>query len=132
MKTVIDIKDDVYNVIKGSALDEEATGMLCKSSKRPANSDKEDIVISVIGNNVSQMQEAFVYVNIYVKDNIRDGEAEINDTRCRELCRLASDLLEVHNGGCFRITLVEQTTPPVNGKDEHFIKNKILYQYCNE
>mgnify|MGYP000094940500 CR=1 FL=1 len=53
MKTVIDIKDDVYNVIKGSALDEEATGKLCKSSKRPANSDKEDIVISVIGNNVS-------------------------------------------------------------------------------
>lgn len=132
MKTVIDIKDDVYNVIKGSALDEEATGKLCKSSKRPANSDKEDIVISVIGNNVSQMQEAFVYVNIYVKDNIRDGEAEINDTRCRELCRLASDLFEVHNGGSFRITLVEQTTPPVNGKDEHFIKNKILYQYCNE
>lgn len=77
MKSDIDIKDDIYKHIKGSALEKAVTGKLCKASKRPANSNKEDIIISILDNGSGQMQEAFVNVNIYVKDNIRDGEAEI-------------------------------------------------------
>lgn len=75
MKSDIDIKDDIYKHIKGSALEKAVTGKLCKASKRPANSNKEDIIISILDNGSGQMQEAFVNVNIYVKDNIRDGEA---------------------------------------------------------
>lgn len=132
MKSDIDIKDDIYKYIKGSALEHTVTGKLCKSSKRPNGSDKEDIVISILDNGSGQIQEAFVNVNIYVKDNIRGGQAEMNDIRCRELCKVAIEVLEVGHGSDFRFTLDKQRVMPVNGKDEHFINNKLLYKQVNE
>ena len=77
MKTDIDIKDDMYGIIKGSALSKAVTGKLSKTL-RPAGSYKEDIVISILANNNAQLQEAYVNVNIYVKDNARDGQSEEN------------------------------------------------------
>lgn len=132
MKSDIDIKDDIYRYIKGSALERAVIGKLCKSSSRPNGSDKEDIVISILDNGSGQIQEAFVNVNIYVKDNIRDGQAEMNDIRCRELCKVAIKVLEVGHGSDFRFTLDKQRVMPVNGKDEHFINNKLLYKQVNE
>lgn len=132
MKSDIDIKDDIYRYIKGSALERAVIGKLCKSSSRPNGSDKEDIVISILDNGSGQIQEAFVNVNIYVKDNIRDGQAEMNDIRCRELCKVAIEVLEVGHGSDFRFTLDKQRVMPVNGKDEHFINNKLLYKQVNE
>ena len=126
MKSDIDIKDDIYNHIKGSALACAVTGKLCKASKRPSGSDMEDIVISILDNGSGQIQEAFVNVNIYVKDNIRDGQAEMNDIRCRD------EVLEIGHGPGFRFTLDKQRVMPVNGKDEHFINNKLLYKQVNE
>lgn len=131
MKSDIDIKDDIYNHIKGSALERAVTGKL-KKTKRPNGSDKEDIVISILENGSGQIQEAFVNVNIYVKDNIRDGQAEVNDPRCRELCKVAIEVLEVGRGSGFRFTLDKQRVMPVNGKNEHFINNKLLYKQVNE
>ena len=132
MKSDIEIKDDVYNHIKGSDLEHAVTGKLCKASKRPFGSDKEDIVISILDNGSGQIQEAFVNVNIYVKDNIRDGQPEMNDNRCRELCGVAIDVLNVGRGCDFRFTLDKQRVKPVEGKDEHFINNRLLYRQVNE
>lgn len=47
MKSDIEIKDDIYKHIKGSLLEKVVNGKLCKASKRPSNSDREDIVISI-------------------------------------------------------------------------------------
>ena len=129
----IDIKDAIYNIIKGSALEKTVTGKLSKT-KRPANSDKEDIVISMLDNGSGQRQEAFVNVNIYVPDNIRDGQLEENTIRLRELCKISSDLLFRCRGDGFRIdsTGSKQRILEVNGKDEHFINNKLLIQISNE
>lgn len=132
MKSDIDIKDDIYKYIKGSALEHAATGKLCKSSKRPNGSDKEDIVISILDNGSGQIQEAFVNVNIYVKDNIRNEQAEMNDIRCRELCKVAIEVLGVGRGSDFRFTLDKQRVKQVNGKEEHFINNRLLYKQVNE
>lgn len=132
MKSDIEIKDDIYNHIKGSSLESAVTGKLCKASKRPLDSDKEDIVISVLDNGSGQIQEAFVNVNIYVKDNIRNGQAEENSIRCRELCRIAIDVLCVGHGDDFRFALEKQRINPVEGKDEHFINNRLLYRQVNE
>ena len=100
--------------------------------KRPSNSDREDIVISILENGSGQIQEAFVNVNIYVKDNIRNGEAEMNDARCRELCKVAIQVLETGHGESYRFTLNKQRVLEVNGKNEHFINNKLLYSFNNE
>ncbi len=130
MKTDIDIKDDMYGIINGSALSKAVSGKLSKTL-RPAGSHKEDIVISVLANNNAQLQEAFVNVNIYVKDNTRDGQSEENSIRLRELCSLSRDLLERGYKDDFRYELSSQRVVAVEGKGEHIINNKILYQQVN-
>jgi hypothetical protein len=131
MKSDIEIKDDIYQIIKGSALEKAVTGKL-KKTRRPANSNKEDIVISILENGSGQVQEAFVNVNIYVSDDVRDGQAEENSSRLRQLCKLATELLEVQRGEDYRFTLDKQRVMEVNGKSEHFINNKLLYKQVNE
>ena len=131
MKSDIEIKDDIYQIIKGSALEKAVTGKL-KNTRRPANSNKEDIVISILENGSGQVQEAFVNVNIYVSDDVRDGQAEENSSRLRRLYKLATELLEVQRGEAYRFTLDKQRVMEVNGKNEHFINNKLLYKQVNE
>ena len=131
MKSDIEIKDDIYQIIKGSTLEKAVTGKL-KKTRRPANSNKGDIVISILENGSGQVQEAFVNVNIYVSDDVRDGQAEENSSRLRQLCKLATELLEVQRGEDYRFTLDKQRVMEVNGKNEHFINNKLLYKQVNE
>lgn len=131
IKSDIEIKDDIYKFIKGSALEKAVTGKLRKT-RRPKDSNLEDIVISILDNKAGQMQEAFVNVNIYVSDDIRDGQAEEKSIRLRELCKIAYNLLEVGRGESYRFTLNKQRVLEVNGKDEHFINNKLLYKQINE
>ena len=97
MKSDIDVKDDIYGHIKGSALEKAVTGKLSKT-KRPNGSDKEDIVISVLANQNGQIQECFVNVNIYVADLYRGNQAEEDTIRLRELCNIAEGLLKVGFG----------------------------------
>ena len=131
IKSDIDIKDDVYNHIKGSLLEKEVSGKLRKT-KRPAGSNQEDIVISILDNGTGQMQEAFVNVNIYVSDNIRDNQNEEDVIRLRKLCKMSYELLEVGRGEGYRFTLDKQRVLEVNVKNEHLINNKLLYQCNNE
>lgn len=134
MKSDGKIKTDVYRIIKGSVLELSVSGKLSKRG-RPAGSDKEDIVVSILDNDGSgQIQGAFVNVNIYVPD-IRDAgtsEFVIHDIRVDELCELAINLFDGHNGGDFRIDKVKQRVLEVSGKNEHVINNRLLYQQCNE
>lgn len=133
MKSDIEIKDAIYKTIKGSALEKAVTGKLSKT-RRPANSDKEDIVISILDNGSGQKQEAFVNVNIYVADNIRGTQAEENTIRLRKLCKMSYELLFNCRGVGFRVDSAgsKQRVLEVNGKDEHFINNKLLIQISNE
>ncbi len=131
MKSDIDIKDDVYTFIKGSALESAISGKLCKR-RRPSGSSYEDIVISVLSNQNAQIQEAFVNVNIYVSDIIVENQPEEDTIRLRELCNIAKGILKVGRGNDYRFTLDSQRVFEVNGKDEHFINNKLLYRQCNE
>lgn len=133
MMSDIEIKDAIYSIIKGSALEKAVTGKL-KKTRRPANSNKEDIVISMLDNGSGQLQEAFVNVNIYVADDVRGGQAEEKSIRLRELCKMSSELLFNCRGKGFRVdsTGSKQRVLEVNGKDEHFINNKLLIQISNE
>ncbi len=131
MKSDIDIKDDVYKIINHSPLEQAVTGVL-KKTKRPHNSKNEDIVISVLSNNTAQQQEAFVNVNIYVKDDDVDGQDEECSPRLRQLCQLAFDLFLNVRGHDFRLSLDTQQVMEVEGTGEHLINNKLLYQIINE
>lgn len=131
MKTDIDIKDDVFRHIKGSDFESMVSGKLSKTL-RPSKSDNEDIVISMLTNVNTDIQQAFVNVNIYVPDILRDDQYEEDSIRLRELCNASKELLEVGRGEGYRFTLEEQRVMEVEGKNEHFINNKLLYYYCKD
>ena len=128
MKTDQEIKQEVYDYIKGSVLEEAVSGLLTKR-KRPLNSKKEDIVISILANVNAQRQEAFVNVNIYVPDqNVKkNGQFEEDGERLEELEKLSADFLNVFWVGPARISLDTQRTLEVENGTEHVINNKLLY-----
>ena len=138
MKTDIDIKDDIWRVIKKSPLFKEVTGELKKTSVRPKESRKEDIVISILANNIRKKQMDYVNVNIYVAENYVDGQSEENSERLRRLCKMAFSVFENVRGVDFRLSLTDpnfdcgQRVIESEGTSEHVINNKILYQTINE
>lgn len=132
MKNEMEIKTDVYLLLKDSYLVNEISGVLTKT-KRPEDSKAEDVIISVLTPPMNrQVQEVYVNVNIYVADVMRGNRYEENTIRLNELCNLAFDALNLYNGNGFRLTLAEQKVMEVQGSDEHFINNRVLYQFCNE
>lgn len=130
MKTDIDIKDDIYMLLKDSLLVQSVSGRLSKTL-RPAGSTKEDVVISVLANQGGQIQNAYVNINVYVADQQRGTQYEEHSARLRELCRLSSLILGRGHGHGFRYELESQRVIAVPGTNEHMINNKVLYQCCN-
>lgn len=131
MKSDTDIRDDIYMCLKESELAAEVTGTLSKT-KRPLNSRKEDIVISVRANAPTQRQEATVYVNVYVQDEKIDGQYEEATARTRTLAELCFRALAIVYGKTFYCHLDEQRVEEAADGNEHVITNKLTYQIINE
>lgn len=140
MKSDIEIAKFVYHHIKGSELECSVNGKLSDKG-RPNGSENEDIVISVLSNKgAGQVQEAFVNVNIYVKDqrNKETKSWEKHTTRIDALCNLSKFLFSIR-GGDFHVIAdsCSQTAKPTgvafnDSHTEHFINNKLLIQISNE
>ena len=133
MKSDIDIKDDIYRLIQKSDLKKAITGSVSKT-KRPKDSKLEDVVVSVLANHTAQRQEAFVVVNVYVKDDDVNGQNEECSSRLRTLCQICLSLFERVIGQDYRLSLSEDAGQKVIETDnaEHVISNKLLYQTINE
>lgn len=132
MKNEMEIKDDIYHLLKGSDLVKNVSGKLSKTL-RPDKSNKEDVVISVLTPSPDrQIQEVYLNVNVYVADVKRGNQYEENTIRLKELMTLSKNAFDLARGKGYRITLEEQKSYEVPGKNEHFINNRILYHYCNE
>ena len=125
MITDIEIKDELYKLIKGTELAKEVNGVLSKR-KRPKNSTKEDIIISVVANENGQKQEAIANVNIYVQDEFNESADQYEEAsiRARLLSDLAKNLLEVGRFQGARFTLARQRFVEVEGTTEHVINNR--------
>lgn len=131
MKTDIDIKDDLYLLLKDSPLAQEAKGGISKTY-RPMNSRSEDIVISVLANANGQSQKSTINVNIYVADKQINGRYEEDTKRLRVLCRLAADYFDSLHHEDFWLKLDTQTIFTEDATHEHIINNKLFYQINNE
>lgn len=132
MKSDIDIKDDIYTALLNSPLMKEVSGELCKR-KRPHNSSAEDVVISVLANNIAQKQMAYVNVNVYVKDDDIDGQNEEQSQRLRLLCQLSMQSVEAIHGKDYKVSFDDTDGQRViESEGEHIINNKLLYQIINE
>lgn len=134
MRDDIQIKDDLYAYLKTSTLmtgQNKVNGVLRKT-RRPLNSDKEDVVISVLANQNGEIQNSYVNVNVYVPDQYRDNQYEENSARLRTLCDICKTLLLKHIDVLYQFELESQRVLEVNGKNEHFINNRLLYKTLNE
>lgn len=133
MKSDIEIRDILYNAIKDSALEQSVvnTGGKLYKNQRPANSGREDIVISVLDGLSGQLQSSVINVNIYVQDVARGEDMIENETRVRELSRLAVELMEDFTEGDYRFKIEKQLCLKVEGVDEHCINNKVVLTILN-
>lgn len=127
----IEIKDLVFEAVKASVLVKEIKGNIYKR-RRLVDSDAEDLCIAVLANNNGEKQSAYVNVNIYVPNLKRRNSFEADDARLRTLCALCSDVFRLVKGDGWRITLESQRVDAVNGKNEMYINNRLLFQNYNE
>jgi len=126
------IVTDIYKFIRQSALAEAVSGNIYKSINRPPNSKEEDIVIKPLSNMPRQRQECVVNVNIYIPDQLDDGQYDKNGARCDELEEVAAQVLEVFHLETARVILDTQHTYQVPEANAHVINNRLLYTIVNE
>ena len=137
MQTDNDIKDNVYQFLQGSPLKAAVSGEIRKISRSP-HSVKEDVIVSVLANdNPRQVQEAYVNVNIYVKDVKLTANNEayyVEDAkRTKVLSRTIADMFKFAvNGENYRLSLNSQRVVAVEATHEHVINTRLLYQCVNE
>ena len=132
IRTDIDIKDYIYSYVSSSDLAGMVSGKVYKD-QRPLNSDKEDIIISVLARDAgSQIQDATINVNIYVPDIRRGKEAIEDGSRLRTLCAEAAALFEYFTTPDSIYQLDSQAVEKVNGIDYHLINNRIRARFSNE
>lgn len=128
MKTPTEIKIDLYRHICASELKKAITGEVSYTGRE---TDKEDCIINVQDSDNSQIQTAFVYVNVYVPKKPNNGKMRDDARRLKELEKLCETVLSIGRGETFRFELTKQLTKGVQGKDESVISNKIEYKQFN-
>lgn len=130
MKSDGAIKTDVYRYINASGFMNNVNGKLSKTM-RPHNSRKEDVVISILANEGTQLQTAIVNVNIYIQDQDVDGQFEENTVRLEKICKKAWNLLEMFRTDDYVAHAIEQRVYATES-GEHVINNQVEYKLIND
>ena len=129
-----DIKDALYMYLKTTRLAKEVNGEICKRGKRNPESTSEDIVLSVVANELGQKQSLVVYVNVYVQDDYvkPHSQNEEKTVRLKTLCNLCMDALETFRLDDARVVLTSQRVLEAGNDKEHVISNKLICELINE
>lgn len=126
------IVTEIWRYVSNSSLATLIDGDVYKSRNRPLNSTKVDIVIKPLSNQPKQKQMCYVNCNIYVPDQIDNGQYDKDGDRCDALEDEAARVLEVFRTTDARIVLESQHTYKVDGANAHVINNRLLYTVINE
>lgn len=131
MKTIYDIKTDIYKYLKGSKLAKAVNGELIKGTR--TESGKEDIVIHTPSEcPFAELQDIVVFVNIYTQDKQKDGDFVENDPRIKALSKAAFEALKKAKGDTFSFWCTAQQIFAVEATHEHAISFKLLYRNYEE
>lgn len=130
MKSDGAIKTDVYRYIKESGFMNNVNGKLSKTM-RPHNSHKEDVVLSILANEGTQLQTAILNVNIYIQDQDVDGQFEEDTIRLEEICKMAWNLLEMFRKSGYVAHAIKQRVYATS-TGEHVINNQVEYKLIND
>lgn len=130
-KTNDEISTAIYKYVKNSLLGQSITGTIYNGEDRDLNSTTEDIVVKVLSNQTSELQMAYVNVNVYVQCYYDNGMYRKNDERLPLLERLSMDSLEVFRAGDARVVIESQTTMLSDNGKENVINNRLFYKIVN-
>ena len=131
MVTEYEVENYFYGKIKKCVLAYKVNGELCY--KRKPTSTKEDIVISCLSIYGSQMQEAIVNVNVYVKGIKERGYLEEDRPRIKELAKCSLDELMSIMGDGYKVEKIgsSQKVIEITENGEHCINNRLLVRISN-
>ena len=136
MKTGHDIQDEIYGMLKYSALELAVSGEVYKNGYRPRDSRLEDIVVTFTQSTAGQVQDGIVTVNIYVPDidPYNNGVWVEDGARTAELERAALTWFEGIDRSATDLRL-EAAQPPYTMEDsaarQHFITLRIRFMYLD-
>lgn len=136
MKTGHDIQDEIYGLLKHSALENAVSGEVYKNGYRPRDSRLEDIVVTFTQSTAGQIQEGIVTVNVYVPDIdpynngvwVEDGArtAELEHSVLRWFERIDRSSTDLR---------LEAERPPFTMEDsgarQHFVTLRIRFMYLD-
>lgn len=130
-KTASEITADFYKFIKESDLAKAVNGGVYLDGLRPANSQKEDIIIAFMTGLFDVFdQTGKVVVNIYVPDKDSSGIKKKNFQRCREIERACQNFIDTFNSNKYRLMLgnIIQTFAEED-INQHFVNLQIEFRH---
>lgn len=135
MKNDEQITDDIFLHLVENGMSGEINGELLDGYDRKIGSHKEDITIQVIAGRTDEVQIATVNVNIYVPDELIDGQYQKAKDRIDELCRKAWAILKQGgNSKDYSFKCESQRvlkTAASENQNEHVIINQLEYKHYN-
>ncbi len=133
MKVEDELIDFVIEVLIQSGIESKISGRIYPSGERPLNSEKEDIVVSVLSTHNDHYQESYLNVNLYVKDQDYINSTIRNRQRSKELSKLIVDHLHNYGSGGFLIKVESCKAFKIQGspEPEHATNIKILLTNMN-
>lgn len=98
-KVAEEIEEDVYKLVKTSAISSTIGGGVYRNGTRPFNSQDEDAVVTFLAGSDGQKQNGIVNINVFVPD-IDSGDQLLvkNIARCKEIGQLLRDFKESLTG----------------------------------
>lgn len=129
-KTAKQIEEDVFRIIKSSALNGNIKGKFHRYGTRPKNADTEDVVVRFLDGVDGQEQSGVVLVHIYVPDKPnKDGETIEDIPRVKALENLLNVVVSGINDTEYLFK--KDGTPqsyPAEGISQHFINMRLYYR----
>lgn len=136
MKTGHDIQGEIYDLLRGSSLEQAVSGEVYKNGYRPRDSRLEDIVVTFTQSTAAQVQDGIVTVNIYVPDvdPYNNGVWVEDGARTAELERAALTWFNGIDRSATDLRL-DASQPPFTMEDhasmQHFVTLRIRFRYLD-
>lgn len=129
------VEQDVFNLLKGSAIAAAISGEFYKNGTRPKlqknDIHKEDAIVSFLTGMDGEIQSGVVNLNIYIPDIVSDKLRVKDAARCLEIESLVSDTIEsntMDGNYLFELDAMIKTyeEPEI---EQHFVNTRIRFRH---
>lgn len=125
-----EVEEDIFKLVKSSAIASAIGGNIYRNGMRPFNSRNEDVVIVFLTGTDSQIQSGIVNINAYVPDIDMGVQLLVkNISRCKALGIILKDLPASMKSDLYRFTL-DSMIQTFEEKDinQHYVNARLKFQ----